>query len=337
MTKRNNLDKNNNVKKSLENQYRSIEELEKTRKQITIENKSKKSIENGIKGISRFESMNIENPLRKNLSGIESMAKTFKQMEKINMTSISAVENAIKGISRFEEMNIENPLRKFNSAIAESTSLLIKIGELNKGLELPQYKNSLLYLSEVLEQSSLESELLYEDSLDISEIENILCDDKLSIQEKIVDIFKRYINKNIIIFMVVYYVIINPLYGVYSDYAKNLITSAIENTMEKNEDLDRNNVNKSIKKEGSKAIAEYSNNYNDEREILNNYRFVNCDSLNVRSNNATKSAVIYSLNRGDVVKIINKQKNWTKVEYKNEDETVIITGWVFTRYISRFN
>lgn len=99
--------------------------------------------------------------------------------------------------------------------------------------------------------------------------------------------------------------------------------------------MDNQLFNKNIKKDISKELS--NNKEADKKYLLNTYRFVNCDSLNVRVSNSIKSRSIYSLNMGSVVKIINKQKNWTKIEYKNEDETVIIKRWVFTRYINRFD
>ena len=92
--------------------------------------------------------------------------------------------------------------------------------------------------------------------------------------------------------------------------------------------------NKNIKKEVSKELS--TTKEVDKKYLLNTYRFVNCESLNVRTSNTMKSASIYKIPQGAIVRIINKQKNWTKIEYKNEDETVIIIGWVNTRYISRF-
>lgn len=108
----------------------------------------------------------------------------------------------------------------------------------------------------------------------------------------------------------------------------------ISYSLTKNYYIDSKLINKNIKKEVSKELSntkEVDRNY-----LLNTYRFVNCESLNVRASNTMKSASIYKLNQGSVVRIINKQKNWTKIEYRNEDETVIIIGWINTRYISRF-
>lgn len=69
---------------------------------------------------------------------------------------------------------------------------------------------------------------------------------------------------------------------------------------------------------------------------ISHLRFVNVNNLNIRNiSSATKKAkILGQLNLGDVIKIIDKKKNWTKIYFENENVT--IKGWVFTRYISKF-
>ena len=38
---------------------------------------------------------------------------------------------------------------------------------------------------------------------------------------------------------------------------------------------------------------------------------------------------------GQVATVVSKNKNWIEVVYECEDGT-LLTGWVFTRYTSRF-
>ena len=71
-------------------------------------------------------------------------------------------------------------------------------------------------------------------------------------------------------------------------------------------------------------------------ENWSNYRFVIANRLNVRQNPNTKSPIIDELFLGEVVRIIEKRKNWTLVEYKQEISQKEIRGWVFTRYIRKF-
>lgn len=71
-------------------------------------------------------------------------------------------------------------------------------------------------------------------------------------------------------------------------------------------------------------------------EFLQTYRFVKANSLNVRNGPSTKNAKIGYLAIGHVVKIIQKGRSWSKVEYVNEENNETITGWVFSRYLESF-
>ena len=72
-------------------------------------------------------------------------------------------------------------------------------------------------------------------------------------------------------------------------------------------------------------------------DLFKQFRFVSSPSLNVRSEETKKSRLVGQLYLGDVVKIVNKKKNWTLVEYSDTSGETIIRGWVFTRYLKKFN
>ena len=63
------------------------------------------------------------------------------------------------------------------------------------------------------------------------------------------------------------------------------------------------------------------------------YRVVTAETLNLRQKPKIKSRVIKKLKRGKLVRIIQKKKNWTKVEVEFSDSPDAIEGWVATRYI----
>lgn len=73
-----------------------------------------------------------------------------------------------------------------------------------------------------------------------------------------------------------------------------------------------------------------------EKLFCSNFRLVNHKSLDVRTGRSIKSPIIYRLSLGDTVIIIDKRKNWTKVKFTGKDD-YDYEGWVFTRYISRFD
>lgn len=76
-------------------------------------------------------------------------------------------------------------------------------------------------------------------------------------------------------------------------------------------------------------------------EVDNNFyniiRIVTKDGLEVRRLNKMKSRVKYCLNFGDLIKIEHKNRNWSKISYKNLYTGEKEIGWVLTRYIKRLD
>lgn len=72
-------------------------------------------------------------------------------------------------------------------------------------------------------------------------------------------------------------------------------------------------------------------------EFINNAKYVAAENLNVRQGPGKEFDVVASLKYGDVIKVEDKTKYWTKVEYKDVENDVNIKGWVYTRYITGFN
>lgn len=73
-----------------------------------------------------------------------------------------------------------------------------------------------------------------------------------------------------------------------------------------------------------------------DREILSTLRYVSADTLNVRSKPSVKSAILGYFHYGYVVHIIRKEKNWSLVEWTDQESGLQVTGWVNTRYLKRF-
>ena len=72
-----------------------------------------------------------------------------------------------------------------------------------------------------------------------------------------------------------------------------------------------------------------------DKNILNDYRIITARALNVRAKNKRNSRIIGKFYIGNVVKVIKKKKNWTLIEWKNNDDEILIQGWVFSRYLKR--
>ncbi|MGH4125294.1 MAG: SH3 domain-containing protein [Clostridium sp.] len=56
----------------------------------------------------------------------------------------------------------------------------------------------------------------------------------------------------------------------------------------------------------------------------------------MKASNNIKSSIIYKLSLGEIVTIIEKNRKWTKIQFDGKDNCNYM-GWVFTRYINRFN
>jgi Bacterial SH3 domain len=70
--------------------------------------------------------------------------------------------------------------------------------------------------------------------------------------------------------------------------------------------------------------------------ILSDYRFVTASVLKVRRGNSQKSQLIGKLYFGSFVKIIQKKRSWTLIEWKDQNGDSEIRGWVFSRYLRKF-
>ena len=248
-----------------------------------------------------------------------------KSMESISRLSIddSVLKSVSKSMESISRLSIDDSVLKSVSKSMES------ISELSKDISKFRFSTEAIGL--------YNDELSQADDINL-DINDVFLDDSLTIQEKLYNIWEKVKSKNIIVVLLVYNFIIlpifNPIKETYDDFVYESLCNAVQSITENVSNKDGKQLNKSIK---NNAIKELNNDScTNKEDILNTYRFVSCDNLNVRSKNTINSAVIYCLNKGDVVKIINKQKNWTKIEYKNDDETISVTGWVFTRYISKF-
>lgn len=69
---------------------------------------------------------------------------------------------------------------------------------------------------------------------------------------------------------------------------------------------------------------------------LHGYKFVTAKVLNVRIVGNIKSEIIDNISLGKKVKILEKSKDWSFIEYQDYDTSEIKQGWVFSRYLHKF-
>jgi len=89
-----------------------------------------------------------------------------------------------------------------------------------------------------------------------------------------------------------------------------------------------------IKEEIEKAeILRYILPEND----YNNFRIITTDVLNIRREHSTNSDIIGKLYYLNVVKVIDSYPYWLKVEYRDINNDIKITGWICTKYTADFS
>ena len=281
-----------------------------------------------MKGLSKsFESI-----VNSNLNSMKMIPKSFELIIDPNLNSMQKIRK-----------NLEKMTKSYNSSeLQTSLNKLSKTIDLYSGLEV-DFKDEVKINEDYLQSAHNEEIVRY-----ANEVSDILQDESMSIIERVDKIIKKicmlyenteeFFSTHPIAYDLIKIIIPILLVGLFQLH--QLIENAYDNftsishSITENYYIDNKSFNKSIKKEVSKELS--TTKEADKNYLLNTYRFVNCESLNIRNSNTMKSESKYKLPQGAIVRILNKQKNWAKIEYKNEDETVIIIGWVNTRYISRF-
>lgn len=86
-------------------------------------------------------------------------------------------------------------------------------------------------------------------------------------------------------------------------------------------------------RERIKEIIKEEKFYGDD---LRGYKFVTTKILNVRTFGNIKSEIIDDIFLGKKVKILEKSKDWSFIEYEDSDTSEIKQGWVFSRYLHKF-
>ena len=107
----------------------------------------------------------------------------------------------------------------------------------------------------------------------------------------------------------------------------NLTTPIYEEWWKEYTELDQRSAKKEIIREANELYGP---------EELNGYRFVYASILHVRKSGNINSEIIGELYLGKSVKVHEKLKRWSFVEYQDSDSGDIKKGWVFSRYLHKF-
>ena len=93
--------------------------------------------------------------------------------------------------------------------------------------------------------------------------------------------------------------------------------------------------NLSTREVKNEIISRANENYNS--QFLLDHHFVATKILFVRNYESTKAEIIDELYIGKIVKVIDKKRSWCLIEYQDSDTNEFKQGWVFSRYLSKFN
>lgn len=87
-------------------------------------------------------------------------------------------------------------------------------------------------------------------------------------------------------------------------------------------------TNKQVKEAAREAVGDL--------RLLRDYRFVTAQSLAVRSEPKDRAQVLGHLRLGQTVHVLGKEQGFTLVAWRSEDGNAELKGWVFSRYLKRF-
>lgn len=87
-------------------------------------------------------------------------------------------------------------------------------------------------------------------------------------------------------------------------------------------------ANKQVKEAAREAVGDL--------RLLHDYRFVTAQSLTVSSEPQARGQALGQLRLGQTVHVIGKERDFTLVTWRSEDGNAQLQGWVFSRYLKRF-
>jgi len=264
----------------------------------------------------------------------ESLMRTSELM---GSSSVIEATNNLQRVlkSASLQMNLGSSVRQYNFSIDpvvinQIQGISIDLTAMEKAIQnnLRIFKG--IDWSSIITPEDLE-ELDLENTLDGSVI-NI--NDGISFQQKIVDFVNQIKTKYPIMYFIFVFLVLPPIQDGVIAGATQLINGVTTPIIEQAQTTDYKVIEKNIKIEVNATLNINVESKDVRDELLKIYGYVSTDKLIMRQTNKVKSKALHTLEFGQVVRIIHKDRNWTLVEYESEGDS--IQGWVFTRYISKF-
>ncbi len=271
----------------------------------------------------------------------------------------SGMIKMIETSNRISEMMRSSAMLEVNSAVESllrSTSWQVSIKNSFEGLGLgidPAVFKTLQGLSinisgiEEAIQNNLKifrgidwSEIINSEDLEDLDIENALdgvvidINEGISFQQQVTEFINKLKSKFPVVFLIFYMFVVSPIQSAIDDAVLGAIRGTTKPIIQQAQTTEYKVIEKAIKIEVYNTLSINIESSDVKDEIIKTYGYVSTDKLVMRRSNRVKSRAVHTLEFGQIIKIIHKDRNWTLVEYKNDEN--VIRGWVFTRYISKF-
>lgn len=91
------------------------------------------------------------------------------------------------------------------------------------------------------------------------------------------------------------------------------------------------------KQEATKYVKNAARETVGDIRLLKDFRFVSTESLALKNAPKAKALTVGQLRFGQTVRVIEKERDFTLVSWQSEDGKIELQGWVFSRYLKRFN
>ncbi|MDI9412038.1 MAG: hypothetical protein QM401_00465 [Bacillota bacterium] len=295
---------------------------------------------------------------------VQSMQSIIKSIERripieelIGLSSFSTTEHLTSGLTQrlgvLDNLITRDAIKTISDPFLLSGGLERSIGAINLewaeaiaktianlSINTRDLEESILQRLDLVNSFNL-SDWTYGEDTDDFDLEGALnraaveLNSNISFQQKIKNVIITFKDAQPVLALLIVVFLLSPLQSYIDDAVLNFVRSKTTTIMSQAENTSYKVIEKTIRIEVSNSVNMNIASSEMRQYILTNYRYVSSDKLAVRHSNRVKSNRLYTLEFGDVVRIVYKNKNWTLIEFICDDDTVI-QGWVFTRYLSKF-
>lgn len=258
------------------------------------------SISNPMKGLRESLAL-MSDPLKKHREMMESFSNPMKDLRaslKHLSDPISEIQNTLLKSSSLKSMR-DIALEVQSNIEIDKEGFVSLSSKRIVAADLQELSNTIFQSSSLTESSSLEES--------INNLINEIKTQKDPLTQKILIYF---------VYPLIIIVIASFLNPVVDHYVQPYLNS------------DKRVLAKELKARVNSAV--------DNKDLLNTFRYVSADTLNVRSSASMKSEIIGILRFSSSVMVIEKRKNWTLIEWNAPETDAQITGWVFSRFLEKF-